>query len=123
MKKNGFTLIEILVVLAVIGIIFACALPPVANFSASLALKASAKTLVAEIRKTQGRAMARHQTLSLDPTKISFPSGIFLAQASNICFSPSGFTPPGGSGTLILQNRLGHQKKVIVSSVGRVRLE
>ena len=122
-RGQGFTLIELLVVIAVIGIMLAATLPGLASFTARLSLHASAKCLTSEIRSVQAQAISCHETTSLDLGRLSLPAGIKLIKASQIAFAASGFTPPGGSGTLILGNKFGQQKKVIVSSAGRVRLE
>ena len=123
MRKKGFTLIELLVVIAVIGIMMVGTLPQLSSLSAHLRLTAAAKCLAADLRSLQARATSQHETLNLDLNSLTLPAGIKLVKSSQIAFAPSGFTPPGGSGTLVLQNQLGQQKKVIVSSVGRVRLE
>jgi hypothetical protein len=52
-----------------------------------------------------------------------FPPGIKFKRTCDIGFSASGFPPPGKSGTLILEDAGGRTKKVVVSSLGRVRLE
>ncbi|MFC1568092.1 type IV pilin protein [Candidatus Margulisiibacteriota bacterium] len=123
MNRKGLTLIEILVVLGIIGTLAIFALPTYYNFSAQLTLNAAARALAAELRGLQGQAVLQHKTLRLDLAGRRFPSGIKPVKLSEIGFSSSGFTPPGGSGTLILANRFGRQKKIIVSSAGRVRIE
>jgi prepilin-type N-terminal cleavage/methylation domain-containing protein len=121
--KKGFSLIEIIVVLGMLGVLFALSLPISSRFSSVLYLNASAKALASELRNVQNQSILQHKTLSLDLANLNLPPGIHLANNRDITFSPSGFPPPGKSGTLVLQNSLGRTKKVIVSSVGRVRIE
>ncbi|KPJ66707.1 hypothetical protein AMJ44_08020 [candidate division WOR-1 bacterium DG_54_3] len=123
MKSKGFTLIEILIVIGVLALIFSFSFPSLSLFSAQLSLAASAKALTSELRNVQSQAVLQHKTLSPDLSKLRFPPGIKLINLSSISFSASGFPPPGGSGTIILQNRLGQARKIIVSSAGRVRVE
>ena len=106
-QKSGFMLVELLAVMSICGLLLSFSFPALARFRASLYLEASAKERVAEIRKAQGLAMSKGETQS---------SGKFK-------FSATGFPVPGGSGTEILEGRNGFNRKVIVSSVGRVRIE
>jgi Tfp pilus assembly protein FimT len=110
-------------VLGIVGTLALFALPTYYNFSAQLSLNAAARALAAELRNLQSQAVLQHNNLSLDPAGLRFPSGIKPVKLSEIGFAASGFTPPGGSGTLVLANRFGQQKKVVVSSAGRVRIE
>ena len=120
---RAFTLIELLVVIGIIAILSLIALPTFSSFSAQLCLNATARALAAQLRNLQSHAVLQHETLSLDQNRLTFPAGIKPLLLKNISFSASGFSPPGGSGTLILGNRFGRQKKIIVSSSGRVRIE
>lgn len=123
MKKNGFTLIETLVVVAIIAALFTLSIPTFSRFSAQLSLNTSAKALASKLRAIQTQAVTQHKTLSLDFAKTELASGISILKTSKISFSSSGSPPPGGSGTLMLQNKFGKTKKIIVSSAGRVRVE
>jgi prepilin-type N-terminal cleavage/methylation domain-containing protein len=122
MLKRGFTLIELLMVIFIVGILFSFSFPTLKRFCDSLALNHTAQAMAGEIRTLQAKAYTQHQRLSLDISRF-LPSNIFIAQAHLICFSDSGFPVPGGSGTLILRNQLGQTKSIIVSSLGRVRIE
>ncbi|MEA3494031.1 MAG: type II secretion system protein [Candidatus Margulisiibacteriota bacterium] len=129
MKKNisagrqGFTLIELLIVISIVGITLFASFPGINRFSKQLSLSGAAKAVVSEIRSIQKNALLRHETLSLNFNKISLPPGINIIKSSNIKFASSGYPPPGGSGSIILQNQNGQTKKVIISSSGRVRVE
>ncbi|HSN20793.1 MAG TPA: GspH/FimT family pseudopilin [Usitatibacter sp.] len=67
-KSAGFTLLELLVVLALAAVIYAVLLGVPLRGGTSADLKASARTLAAALRETQATAMAtRHDaTLTLD---------------------------------------------------------
>lgn len=121
--KKAFSLIEIIVVVGILGLLFTFSLPISARFSNVLFLNASAKALASELRNTQSQSVLQHKTLSLNLNKLKLPPGIRLVNTRDIGFSPSGFPPPGKSGTLILQNSFGKTKKIIVSSAGRIRIE
>lgn len=109
MKRPAFTLIELIVVLAILGATIFVAQPGLRRFSASLELNAQAKALAVELRQLQSQARLTHSLQKHDNSKIAFAA--------------SGFPPPGGSGTIVLKNRFNQTKKVIVSSSGRVRIE
>jgi prepilin-type N-terminal cleavage/methylation domain-containing protein len=121
--KKGFTLVEILAVLGVLAVILSFCLPALSHFSARLFLNASSRALASDLRNLQSQAILQHKTLSFDAGKMGLPAGIMLKTTADIRFCPSGFPPPGGSGTLLLQNRSGQSRKIIVSSAGRVRIE
>ena len=123
LDRKGFTLVEIIVIIGILSVLFSLALPLSARFSSTLYLQASAKALVSELRRLQSSSVLQHQTLSFAPDKFTLPPGIKFKSICDIGFSASGFPPPGKSGSLILQDSSGRTKKVIVSSLGRIRLE
>ncbi len=121
--KKGFTLVELIVIIGILGALFSLALPLSARFSSSLYLNASARELVSELRRLQSDSVLRHRTLGFAPAEFKLPPQIKFKQTCAIAFSASGFPLPGRSGTLILQDPSGRTRKVVVSSAGRVRLE
>jgi prepilin-type N-terminal cleavage/methylation domain-containing protein len=121
--RPGFTLLELLVVIGLLTASFAIAAPALSRFCAQFLLKTSAQALASDLRLLQTRAVLRHKTLSLDPSEYPFPAKIKLAKGKIIAFSADGFPPPGGTGTIVIQNDLGNDKKIIVSNLGRVRIE
>lgn len=123
MIRRGFSLVEITVVLVVLSVGLFLVFPAWQSFSAQISLQTSAQLLVSELHRLQSSAELEHKTVTLDPTKLNLSAGLTLSGKTDLSFSASGFPPPGGSGTLIVSNRFGQQKKIVVSSVGRIRLE
>jgi prepilin-type N-terminal cleavage/methylation domain-containing protein len=121
--KKGFTLIELIAVIAICGILTAVSLPLFSRFAASFLLTPSARGIASELRKTQTLALSRHQTLAWNISQSDLAPGIFPGNEKTFIFSASGFPPPGGSGTQYLNTATGGGKKIIVSSAGRVRIE
>lgn len=122
MFKAGFTLIELLITILIVGILFSLSIPALNLFCGNYGLGQSAQMVAGEIRALQARAHTQHQKLSLDISRL-LPNHIVVVQNHPIAFAASGFPVPGCSGTLILQNRFGHSKKIVISSLGRVRVE
>jgi len=123
MRRKAFTLVEILVVIGIISLLFSIGFSGIKTISKQIILSSSAKVVASSLRALQQQAATQHQTLSLDLGRLNLPSGITISESKNIQFAASGFPPPGGSGSLVLQNQLGQTRKIIVSSAGRVRVE
>jgi prepilin-type N-terminal cleavage/methylation domain-containing protein len=121
--KPAFSLIELLIVISVVSLLLIFGLPSFYYFRQNLSLATSAKMLASTLRETQAQAFLIHQTCSLSCEALALPAEVQVVSDPGICFSSSGFPPPGGSGTIIIANQLGKEKRIIVSSVGRVRIE
>jgi len=90
-------------------------------FRENLSLLNSAEYAKSKIRKTQMQAI---QSDKISSCKIESLCGtVFVCSGKEFKFSRSGFPVVGGSGTEILKNKTGRIKKIVVSSVGRVRVE
>jgi len=149
-KRSGFTLIEIVVVLSIVGILIAASVPILGNVVSVSRLNREARNIATELRLAQEIAGTQKTTCKLefksksifyDSAKIEVESfSYFKAKFVKvktveipkkfdfkydkvIKFSSSGAPPAGGSGTIILKDSSGREKKIIVSSVGRVRIE
>jgi general secretion pathway protein H len=124
----GFTLLELLVVLAILGFAVALAVPVISRAVPGIELTTTARSVAAALREARGRAIAGNQevvvTLDLDnrllrtgsagnALKLSRNLGISLytatdevinAGAGNIRFYPDG-TSTGGRVRVFLESR------------------
>ncbi|PIS31504.1 hypothetical protein COT42_00985 [Candidatus Saganbacteria bacterium CG08_land_8_20_14_0_20_45_16] len=121
MKLKGFTLLELLVTVACVGLLFSLSLPSLVSLAGQLTLNNQARVISSNLRVLQAEAETQHTRLTF--ALPSLPNGVNLIKPANFSFAASGFPVPGGSGTLIIGNKFGQQRKIILSSAGRVRLE
>jgi len=146
----GFTLIEILVVLSIVGILAASSIPILSNVFNVSQLKREAQNIVAELRLAQEMAETKKTTCCIsfksksifyesaqifverydyfkgkyvNIKSIELPKKFDFKEDKVIKFSSSGSPPAGGSGTIVLKDAGGREKKIIVSSIGRIRIE
>jgi prepilin-type N-terminal cleavage/methylation domain-containing protein len=70
-RLKGFTLIEILMVITIVGILTVSFIPRMKEVTDEVKVKAAAKKLIADIRYSQGVAMSRHT----NTTVVFTPSG------------------------------------------------
>lgn len=100
-------MIELLIVTGIAGLLLTISFPTFSRFKDVICLQALAHSTAMDLRKAQALAMCRNESQS----------------CSGFTFSRTGAVQPGGSGTLVLNSRLGSVKKLIVSPIGRVRVE
>ena len=116
MRRNGFTMMEILIVLAIMAIVAAFTIPMMGSGVSNTALKGAARELAAGLRFARSEAVAkRHETfvaidlagrrfkVADDPVEHTLPKGaelkLFTAQADivNDTTGAIRFFPDGGS--------------------------
>ena len=103
MERKGFTLVELLVVIGIVGILLTVSYPSLTKLRKTTLIEGECQAIVAGLRRAEVQALATNRTVELAPFK----------------FAASGFPLPGYSGTLTLSPH----RKIVVSSVGRVRIE
>jgi prepilin-type N-terminal cleavage/methylation domain-containing protein len=133
--QEGFTLIEVAVVLALLSILAAVAIPQWGKFLPSHHLNSSVRQVQSELHNIKMRAAAENigfqlaylegassYTIQKDKnpwvTK-PLPEGIVITKAGIISFSPRG---TAGSDRVRLRNSQGACTQVVVSQTGRVRV-
>ncbi len=121
--RKGFSLIELLVVFGLGALLLGLTISTLPRFTQRLALDNSARLIASELRALQTNAIAAHETKTFQPAENPLPSGLSYSSSRSLSFAPSGYPTVGGSGTIVLSNRFGQTKRVILSSAGRIRLE
>ncbi len=111
MRVRGFTLIELMVVVAIIGVLSAIAIPNFRRFACHTK-QAEAKSLLSAIHTAQESYRAAHDMYMTDLTKLHFKAGV-RRYAYTVTATVSTFTATAdGSGAMtgdtweIDQNRI-----------------
>lgn len=138
-KERGFTLLEMMVVVGIVGILATFALPAYQEWMTHSAVNNSAQTLMAKLKQARNMAVAenRNVTLSFTASGFTYDVGVcrqcrqevvtFANEYPNLVLSHTGvgdltFTSSGtvnvGNRTFTLSQR-GYQKQVIVNMIGR----
>jgi prepilin-type N-terminal cleavage/methylation domain-containing protein len=149
-RRPGFTLLELIVALAVLSLLLAAALPRISATLPSLAVDRAAWQLVSELELARVKAInrnARTRTiLELEPGRYRVEAesegrfeseGGLRALPGGVGFDPAGSTRVSGGRISITFQPRGHttdnatialragaaQRRVVVSGAGRVRVE
>ncbi len=129
--KKGFSLLELVIVVTIIGLVLAVVSIKFTSVSNTLRLKAVTKTIVSEIRLCQIRAQTEKQMISINfdfnsytigGKKTDLPNPIKITNPQTVAFSNSGQPIPGFFGTISISDG-NNIAKIIISPVGRVRTE
>ena len=143
-RRDGFTLTEIIVAMAIISILAAIALPNWSTLLPNYALNGAARQVQSELHKLKSRAVAENANFRLVFSGTSYsiekfsggsytatgdsktlPEGITLAGTSD---TPVGFTSRGTSidsseKTVKLCNIKNSGKNIAISDTGRIRID
>ena len=147
MDRKGVTLIEIIVVLAIIALTATLAVPSIAAWMPNYRLRTAARDLLSTLRNAQMKAVStntEHRVLFSGPegayivqrrttggtwvddeTVQRVPTGVRFHQI-NLAGDIAEFNPNATSsaGNVILKNNKGREKKIVLfSATGRVRIE
>lgn len=101
-KKNttGFSLIELLIVITIMGIMFGLSIPSYQRYLASASLKGARSEIASEIQQLRARAMATHVAQTIHFALDSTGAGDFHVHNGVVSASwdlPLGITYAGGS--------------------------
>lgn len=142
MNKKGFTIIEIILVIALIGFLATISLPIYKKTEAHYSLLTAARMIANDIRLAQQKSITEsnsyrllfnttagdnYQLLSVsNKSEINYlPKGIKIIRTNftdkTLSFLPSG--APSQGGRVVLENRFGGRRYIIVTpATGRVRI-
>ena len=131
---RGFSVIELIAALAIVGLLSAIALPGWNRFIASFHLSSSARLVHSELQSLRIRSATENASFRLayaaGATNIELqrdgqtwavkplPTGVSITKAGSITFSPRG---TASANRVRLSSREGACQQVVVSATGRVR--
>ncbi len=146
-NEKGFTLIELICLVMLLGIIIAIAAPALADFGQKRSLDLAARAMVIDIRKTRQKAITtgwsqliemrtNHDDYNIKdgktnetelvalPPDVSYRSNNFPLKDGYRLLSFSRSGAPNSGGTVSLTNRSGDVLYIIVTpATGRVRID
>jgi prepilin-type N-terminal cleavage/methylation domain-containing protein len=146
-KKDGFSLFELLTVIAIIAVVSAIVAPHIISWRNSAKLRGAADNVKGDLEMSKARAVRERSPVKVTFTATNYqvtftdkdgnartlrdrqlPGGVrvdlgstsFGAMDDETQFNGRGL-PVAGSAVLV--NTKGEQKKIIVSTLGRIRIE
>lgn len=146
MHQKGFTILELMVVLAIISILSVLAVPDITAFTNRIHLETTARDLTSDLREMKMKAMIERDnfTISFDPENNSYDlpeRKVYLPPEIRFGFGPGVLGPPeedgvtfpsnkanfypqgtNSMGTVYLTNNETLTMKITISITGRVRI-
>lgn len=131
-RDKGFTLIEMLIVVALLGILASIAIPSFQNMMAQGRLASNANDLAGAVQFARGEAIKRNQQISLNFNGQEWsvldannnllragaiPDSLALTSA-NMIFAPTGLKTTSGTSSLCLYSSVGSGDKARKLEVG-----
>ncbi len=140
MTRRGFTLVELVVVMSLVGLVFLIAAPSANRVLEKVKLEADARQMAWVMRQARQDAILKNQTQwiyiypeydyyrRVNGKTYHLSKGIefdgvtsFNGNPKTCSFSRTG--APGNAGTAVLRNRYGELRYIIVSpAMGRIRI-
>ena len=138
-KGNGFTLVELMIVIAVMGIMTAIAIPSYQTFMAQRRLNGAAREVMSDLMAARMKAIKVNRDVRVDfstggGSQYTIDVGDAEAVTKNVQNHYSGVTVQStvtsvifkstgwaGANTIIVNNSLG-SKTITISTAGRVRI-
>lgn len=135
---RGFSLIEMLIVVTVIGLLIAMSVPTYSSISRSYQVKGAAENIAAEVKLMRSKAMATGRSMTIHfamdstdagdyhvhdsgrITKWDLPRGISYAVGSAVGFTITRDGRVSNSSYVILQNDRGNRDTISVQLSGLV---
>ena len=130
-KQSGFTLIEMMIIIAILGIFAGIAVPNFLSYMPKHRLNGAARQVMGDLMAARMQAVSQNTTvtvawvsdrkykISTEEKTINY-SDITMGGFTDISFSPRGTAT---NRTITLTNSTGLGKKVTVAITGRVKIE
>jgi prepilin-type N-terminal cleavage/methylation domain-containing protein len=106
-NHRGATLIETLIVLSILALLISFGINNTLGYYEALKLQGEADKIAAELRLAQNKALSTGR----------------IEASNGVQFASSGFPLPKSKGTISITNLKHKTKRVIISNIGRIRIE